>query len=131
MSTGRAGGQWEGTGVVVLPCRDQGELGGCSSGGRTCSSAELCTHSLMLCFTELLTGLTPTELRMDCNNFGSSRLLFLCLPVAFSNVCISTIHSFALTLFRMYSLSAHLESLSSAQWDALKLCCHNGILVAF
>lgn len=39
-------------------------------------------------FTELLDGLTSTELRTDLNNFYTARMLFLCLPVAFTSVCV-------------------------------------------
>lgn len=41
-----------------------------------------------VCFTKLLTGLISSELRMDCSNFGMTRLLFLCLPMAFSDMCV-------------------------------------------
>lgn len=113
---------------MSLSCRDQGELGAAAleKGPPALLSCApvLCSCE---CFTELLTGRTSTELRMDHNNFGMARPLFLCLPVSF----ISTIHSFVLTLFRMNSLSIHLESLSDGQWNALKLYCHNATLVAF
>lgn len=50
---------------------------------------------------------------------------YFCVYLRLSVMCVfSTIHSFSLTLFRMYSLSTHLESLSGGQGNALKLCCH-------
>lgn len=57
---------------------------------------------LGIVLTELLSGSTFAELRTDLNNFHKARMLFLCLLVAFTSVCVSSIHSFALKVLRVY-----------------------------